>query len=706
MAPWAGLLPPLLAVLYAGWCGNLLGGVTASGSSVAVAVLLAMLGFAGPRLDALRLGRWGLVWPVALCCGVVASAWLSPVPRAGLGAVALLPAYLFLPGALARFWAAEPARRLGARGLAAAIAGLAVWSLAAAPERIFGGGANALRAAGVALPGASAANGGGARAFEAARAVLSPLGHHTLFAVWIAALLPLALLVCRERTAWRWLGFAAGLSGAAAVVAGRSLAGGAALAGEALLAALWLAWRGRGASRRLAAGLALLAVVFATAQAPRLLRVAGWHDPSARARWVYLRAGWEGWIERPWLGWGPGSVSWTAAWFLAPRPGLNPWGEAVGELHSLPVHLAYETGCLGLVCALGTAGAFARRRWAERRGAADPAWLFAGCLGLAGAALAWLATAALAVPALAWALALAAAAALAGGSRPEGETASRAGVNPALWLYGLVAAASLLAPQMARWHYDRAVGAGQSGRQVDAAAELAAAIRLDPAFPLYRARLALVEGAGPGPAAAERSPGTPPPGALMALQGARDARGVGLLWLVAGILGRANGEMWSAAALEQACVQDPFGPYAPFYLMVLRPNGPAARRLGARALLAEPRLAAATFWEGREGLFRNVLEEVRRWPGVDAGWKLALLRAAPPPAARTGAVQRLGLAIDDAGFSQSTSLHLFRRLPWPALWPLVAVRQDLLAAFAMPPAPALPATLGGPFEKGSCDPGN
>ncbi len=735
MAPWVGLLPPLLAALYAGWCGNLLGGATAFGSSVAVAVLLAMLAFAGPRLDLLRLGRWGSVWPVALCCAVAASAWLSPVPRAGLGAVVLLPAYLVLPGTLARFWAAAPARRLGARGLAVAVAGLAAWSLAAPAERAGAAGAPAAAAA-------SSSGGGAASAFATARAVLAPLGHHTLLGVWIAALLPLALLACRERTRWRWLGLAAGLAGACAVVAGRSLAGGAALAAEALLAAVLLARRGGGAAgkgqaagRRLAAGLVLLAIVLAVAQAPRLLRVAGWNDPSARARWVYLRAGWEGWRERPWLGWGPGSVPWTAAWFLKPRPGLNPWGEAVGELHSLPLHLAYETGCLGLACALGVALAFALRRWGERRAGADPIWLAAGSLGLAGAGVAWLATAALAIPALAWAMAIAAAAALAGGGtsgrsvqeadattapgataprpsrwrRTAGGAASLAGLNPVLWVYGMAAAVALLAPQTARWHYDRAVAAGQGGRPQEATAELTAAILLDPSFPLYRMRLALLEGSGGGAAPGGRSPaapGAPANGALLALQAARDARGVGLLWLAAGVLGQASDEMWSAAALEQACVQDPLGPYPPFYLMVLRPDGPAARRFGARALLAEPRLAAATFWEGREGLFRHVLEEVRRWPGVEAGWKLALLRAAPPPAARRGAVRRLALAIDAAGFTQSSSLHLFRRLPWPALWPLVAVREDLLPAFAMPPATALPGTLGTQFEAGYCDPGN
>jgi hypothetical protein len=730
MAAWVGLVPALLAALYAGWCGNLLGGVTAAGSTAALAALLLTLGaFAGPWRDPLRLGRTWRLAPLGLWLAAAASAWLSPVPRAGLVAVVLLPAYSSLPGALARCWESEAARRLGARGMAAAVALLAGWALIAE-----------LRGGETGVAAAEAMAVGGRGAAPALGGTLAPLGHHTLLATWLATLLPVALLPLREKSGWRWLGAGAGALGVAGMLVGRSLAGGAAVACEALMAAAWLSGRGGAATppltpppppretsgaagarggpgadavgrdapdgiatggmrlrRRLAFGLALLGLALVASQLPRMARIAARRDASALARAVYIQAGWQGWRERPWLGWGPGSAPWTAAWFLAPRPGLNPWGEAVGELHTLPVHLAYETGALGLLCLLATAGAFLGRRWAERRAAVDPGLLAAGCLGFAGAGIAWLGTAAVAVSALPLALAAAAGAALAGGA--AGATTARTGARAApAWLngpacvYALAAAAALLAPQMARWHYDRAVAAGQSGRHPAALSELAAAVRLDPAFPLYRLRLALLQDGGAGESG----------GATLAWRAARDGQGVGLAWLAAGILGRAEGEVWAPAALEQACALDPLSPFPPFYLMASAPDAAAAPRLGARALLAEPRLMAATFWEGREPLFRRVVEEVRRWPGVDAGWKLALLAAAPSPTSRRGTIARQELIVDGGGFTQATSLHLFRRLPWLARWPLLRVRASVVDRLGLPPATSLRSTDGAPFQGRRC----
>jgi O-antigen ligase/polysaccharide polymerase Wzy-like membrane protein len=739
MAAWVGLVPALLAALYAGWCGNLLGGVTAAGSTTALAALLLTLGaFAGPWRDPLRLGRAWRLAPLGLWLAAAASAWLSPVPRAGLAAVVLLPAYLSLPGALARCWESEAARRLGARGMAAAVALLAGWALIVE-----------LRGGETAVAAAAAMAAGRQEAAPALGGTLAPLGHHTLLATWLATLLPVALLPLREKSGWRWLGAGAGALGIAGMLLGRSLAGGAAVACEALMAAVWLAGRGGAATpplplpppretsgaagaldaqnadaggsggpsedagthggpagdaaggrrlrRRLAVALALLGLALAASQLPRLARIAARRDASALARAVYIQAGWQGWRERPWLGWGPGSAPWTAAWFLAPRPGLNPWGEAVGELHTLPVHLAYETGALGLLCLLATAGAFLGRRWAERRAAVDPALLAAGCLGFAGAGIAWLGTAAVSVSALPLAVAAAAGAALAGGA--AGAPAARMGPRPPpAWLngpacvYALAAAAAMLAPQMARWHYDRAVAAGQSGRRPAALSELAAAVRLDPAFPLYRLRLALLRDGGAGESGA----------AALAWRAARDGQGVGLAWLAAGILGRAEGEVWAPAALEQACALDPLSPFPPFYLMASAPDAAAAPRLGARALLAEPRLMAATFWEGRDPLFRRVMEEVRRWPGVDAGWKLALLAAAPSPSSRRGTIARQELIIDGGGFTQATSLHLFRRLPWLARWPLLRLRASVVDRLGLPPATSLRSTDGASFQGRRC----
>jgi len=68
-----------------------------------------------------------------------------------------------------------------------------------------------------------------------------------------------------------------------------------------------------------------------------------------------------------------------------------------------------------------------------------------------------------------------------------------------------------------------------------------------------------------------------------------------------------------------------------------------------------------------------LLPEIRRWPGVDAGWKEALLesvrnervRSAPP-----AEVGRLALAVDVRP-EESLSLFLFHRQPWPLRWPVV-----------------------------------
>src|SRR5258708_33620591 len=58
MSAWVGLIPPLLAALFGGWCGNLLGGATAAGSCAALAALLLTLAACGgPWRDPPRLGR-------------------------------------------------------------------------------------------------------------------------------------------------------------------------------------------------------------------------------------------------------------------------------------------------------------------------------------------------------------------------------------------------------------------------------------------------------------------------------------------------------------------------------------------------------------------------------------------------------------------------------------------------------------------------
>ena len=169
------------------------------------------------------------------------------------------------------------------------------------------------------------------------------------------------------------------------------------------------------------------------------------------ARGAYLAAGLRGLPARPLLGWGPGSVPWTAAAFLEPVPRVNPWGESVGDLHSLPVQIAYELGVTGLLLVAGLSVLFFVRRIAEREEGRDPALLLGGLLGLGSGAVASLGSGALAVTALPLAAAVAAGAALAGSGRGKARS-SRLPVR----IYALAALLALAPLEIARWHYDRA----------------------------------------------------------------------------------------------------------------------------------------------------------------------------------------------------------------------------------------------------------
>ncbi|MFP5287272.1 MAG: hypothetical protein ACLGI9_16150, partial [Thermoanaerobaculia bacterium] len=399
---------------------------------------------------------------------------------------------------------------------------------------------------------------------------------------------------------------------------------------------------------------------------------------------VYLEAGWEGFLARPFLGWGPGSTPWTVHAFLDPLPGVTPPGEAVGELHSLPLQLAYELGGTGLLLAGAVAAVVFLRRASELRTSQDPALLAGGLLGLAGGAVASLASGAIVVTALPLAAAIVAGAALSATDRAAGR-------EPALpaRIYVLAAALALLPSELARWRYDRALAADAAGHRAAAREELASAVRLDPSFPLYRMRLALLQ---EGETAART-----------ALRAAEDGGAVPVLWTTAGLLGFPAQSPGTGEALDSACALDPFDPFPPFYLMLSDPGSGAAPAYGAHALLAEPRLLAATSWNPE--LLALSLETVRRWPGVDAGWKEALLAASRTPGPPGGRFERLGLELDtfDTLRGQSFSLAVFRRRPWPTRWPLVRVRRDLLGHLDLMPATSLRTTAPDAFA-GSCRP--
>ena len=725
------LAPAAGAAVFGLWAGTAAGGATAAGAIAGHALLLVAAAAAAPAWrDPLALGRRGKFLPWALWALAAAAAWASPVPRAGRVAVTLLPAFLLLPAAVARAWRGGAGRRRGALGVAAVTAASALWAL-------------------------------GGRFFAGDPRAAAPLGHHLLLAVWLLALLPVAALpALRERGGGRALGVLAVTAAAAALAAAGSLAGWGGLALEGALGAAVALRAGRrnraetaagtrdtvedpegragrrpsasaAAAVRLAgaspadrarrrrgwaiaaaavAGLAVLAVL----ALPRLVRLGAGADVSARARMVYARAGLAGAADRPALGWGPGSTPWTLADHLRPVPGVNPPGEVVAELHALPVQLAYELGLPGLLLAAALGALFARRRLAAAAPtapAADPALARAGLIGLAGAGVALAATAWLAVTALPVALALAAGAALAGAAgEPAGPASAAAEANrterpgaagrrgrargrggwrrgwPGV-LYCAAAAAALLPLDLAQLAYDRAVAAGERAAR---RAALARAVRLDPGFPLYRAWLAW-DGEG-----VDR----PPAVAAGARRAAADAHGVGPLWLAAGVYAADAGAPWAAAALDRACDLDPLGALAPFHRMALDPSAPGAAAAGGRALLAAPRLAAATFWVGREELLGAALVEVASWDGIDAGWRGELVRQVTEwDAAAPGALADLALRVDPSG-AESLLLRSFRRRPRPFLLAAVTVRRGLAAQVTVPPATELatssPAAFAGP----------
>jgi hypothetical protein len=636
----AGLAPSLLLALFGAWCGTFWG-VSSPAGGVAAVSLLGMLFWSGvPGNDPLRLGRAGRLLPLALWIAVAASAWSSPVSRAGWVAVLLLPAFLGVPGWVEHCWRREEDRRRGLRSLALVVAGLSLWALL--DWLILGTPRPAM-----------------------------PLGHHNLLAAWLVLLLPLAALPAREPGPWRLAGFAALGLAVAAIVASRSLAGFAALAIEALIG---FGSRVRFRRRRWWAVLLALALLVALLQLPRVVRIVAGEDLSTVARASYWNAGMKGFLARPLLGWGPGAAAWTSAAFLDPVPRVNPWGESVGELHSLPLQIGYELGLTGLLLALVLTVLFFARRVGEREEGRDPELLTSGLLGLGGGAVAALGSGAIAVTALPLAVAVAAGAALAGSGRGRGRQGSRLPAR----LYAVVALAALLPLELARWHYERASRADAAGRGREATAELESATRLDPAFPLYSMRLALLR------ARTEGEKGEVPE---LALRAAEEGGAIPTLWLVAGIQGYSAKRSWAGSALEKACAFDPLNPFPPFYETLLDPRAEDAPAYAAQALLAEPRLAAALFWEGHPGLLQQALVLVRAWPEVDAGWKETVLAKLPPSAGLQGPVSMVELRIDmERG--QTMSLPIFRRAPWPTRWGLVRIREASWNSLRVPPAAA------------------
>ncbi|MCH9652143.1 MAG: O-antigen ligase family protein [Deltaproteobacteria bacterium] len=702
------LLPALLLGLFAAWAGTFSGGGSwagAAGASVAV-VLFSCLGRHHWR-DPLGLGP-PYRWLVALLLLAVAiSWWLSPVQRAGRLALILLPSFLLLPAAVAHCWRGEASRRRGLAAVSAVVAGIAGWCL--------------WDYYGVGSPRAGA-----------------PLGHHTYLAAWLVLLLPLAVLGVRRPGAGRWWAAAAAVLGAAAVAASRSLLGGLGLALEVGVAAYALAGesrsspvgkaslkgkgeaqgRGQGPEpgpsqnrglamsrlRRLGRGLGPFLLLATVAALPRWRDLVHFQDSSLLARWTYWQGGLQGLLEKPWVGWGPGSVPWTLAEHLRPQPGINPPGEIVGDLHSLPLHLGYELGLPALILVIVISGLTVRRSLASAK---DRSLGCAALLGLAGFGVASLGGAPFSVTALPIALAVALGGYLAAWpqtaiwERQDGTQKS----GP-LWLfYGVLVVVTLLPLLRAQWHYERASEAESRQEQ---GLHMEAAVSLDPHFPLYTARAAWLQRDLLG----DGHRGDVKGAALRMLASADSAAGVSSLWLAAGVESLQQGASWSVSALEQSCVLAPLSPTAPFLLCLESADDPARWDLCRRSLLAAPRLLAAPIWRRRPELLEEIVDAVLAEPGLEPGWRTAFAAAAesvsqwPLPAAEMGAESAEEDFLLRVGFDKSwefpASLLTFRRRPWPAAIVEITGSSSVLGLIQIPPASILPSTSPSIFSPEGC----
>ena len=770
-------------------------GATAFSQAAGAALLLA-LAFAGRGsfLDPLALGgrgpflgpsapggrgsprRW--MWPGLLGAfwfAVFLSWLLSPVGRAGEAVVLFLLPAAWAAAGIGRLLGSAAAVRLALAGCAAVGVAASAWALATRPLHEQGRAAlpighhNQLALVLVAILPLAVLG-----AWRAAGPARRPRQG--------ASLLPPAVpgasrAVGPDR---RRLRQGAALFAGAVLVwtlaATGSMSGLAALMVQAVAAAAWMLWRSRGrrllrpalgapasppaaaaggqkdraAERRpnraaaLAALLALAAgLVLATAWAGSRLDVPGpiarlgavlrLEDPSLLARRTYAEAAASGFAERPLLGWGPGSTSWTLANRWRPAPGVHPPGEVVTDAHSLVAQAPYELGVVGSLLLLAVAVRYGQRRLSElvrqrpapagegeSAAGMDRALLAAAMLGLlgAGVCLAFgvfaVVTAVPAVLILNLGLASAARPAPAsdggptlGAPAPASEENAAAKRRPSLRQSRALQIAFhlwLVAALVWTWQrtsatrsYERVVametglrevvrdGEAAAGSSVAAATAdlLAAAAARDPSFPLYRVRL------DPWVAA-------------------QAADGLAPLWLLAGVDRSIDVER-RRLALERACDLDPLSALAPFELMRLEREAgvaaadPRVAARAARAIVAEPLLLAASAFEGDPDLRSEIHRRIRAWPGLPPGWLAAFEEMwfgldwstggeGPPLDV---------LSVDaDGRPAVSFSLFAFRRPPWPlsiGAVPLRRHRLEHVAAHDLPAATRLPQTAPEPF---------
>ncbi|MXX76561.1 MAG: O-antigen ligase family protein [Holophagales bacterium] len=651
----------------------------ATALSLAVgAVLLLVFALPGQAsfLDPLALRQSGSPWWPALLGALwfsVLASWIqSPVSRAGEAIVIFLLPAAWAAAGIGRLLGSDAAVRRALAGCAVVGVSASTWALAMQPLH------------------------------EQGRAAL-PIGHHNQLALVLVAILPPAVL-----GAWRAAGpdrrrlrqGAALFVGAVLVwtlAATGSMSGLAALVVQAVGAAAWILWRSKGrrllvplaALLALAAGLAL-----ATAWAGSRLDVPGpigrlgavlrLEDPSLLARRTYAEAAVSGFTERPLLGWGPGSTTWTLANHWRPAPGVHPPGEVVTDAHSLLAQAPYELGIVGSALLLLLAARYGRVRWGELSDprARDPELLAAALLGLTGAGVCLafgvfaVVTAVPAVLILNLGLAAAACTARSGADVPAGRW--RQGLRLAFYLWLVAAVGWTWQRTSAARAYELVVAA----ETADAVAASETADR-DPSFPLYHVRL---------------DPWT----------AAEAADGLAPLWLLAGVDQTVDVDR-RRLALERACDLDPLSALAPFELMLLEREAGAAATdpqvavRAARAILAEPLLLAAAAFEGDPDLRAELHREIQSWPGLPPGWLAAfeeLWFGLDWSNGHEGSPRDV-LSVDaDGRPAVSFSLFVFRRQPWPlsiGAVPLRSHRLDFVAAHDLPGVTRLPETAPGPF---------
>lgn len=655
------LLPAALLALFTWWSGTFTAGAEAVPVAVGTGALLVFVAATGVGADPLRLGRRRWILLALLVVATGASWALAEVSRAGRSAVLLLPAFLALPGAVARCLPRERELGRGAEAVALVAGITGIWGLV---DRAVG---------------------------EAERAA-APLGHHLLLGEWLVLFLPLAWWAASRKRGRARLRKAVGWSAVgaviAAIVATGSIACLAALAVQLVVLA-------RRRSSRISAAVAVGIAVAAIPVLGVLDGVVERITSSWQARLTYWEAGVRGWLERPFLGHGPGSTGWTIGEHHLPVPGVNPPGELVSDLHSVPLGILYETGAVGAVLVglvgvflvLGIRGGIAGRD--DGLGdAATAIGLGAATALTVGVTLGTSAVWAGAGIVLGFVLSPAAASTEPASARvPPPARRGRLG-----WTIYAVAASLALAPLfLARWHYERALEAESIG---EVERRVALAIEADPSFPLYRLRSALYA----------RSPRA---AAIAADRATELAPGVAAFWLVAGDRAASVGLSGADELLGRACLLDPLAATAPMLLALDEADGPitfdetAARdgagasraRSAARALLAEPGLVASPHFD-RVSVRRRVAAAIESWPGVDAGWRRAMVERLRVPPLDAPADDEYVATIDDprGGASESFSLVLFRRPPWPGALTAVPVRGEVFEAVALPAATRLPST--------------